>query len=53
MSILQEYSSHTELIGKDRMKKLNDYCNKTGADYSHVMYSREGWKDFEKWANEN
>jgi len=54
MSILQEYEENEKIIGKGKIKAINDYIkyctenNKTIL-YSDVVYKKEEYDLFEKW----
>lgn len=54
MSILQEYEENEKIIGKGKVRAINDYidfCAKINRSilYSDIVYKREEYNKFENW----
>lgn len=49
MSLLQEMQMTKQIVGEDKSDAIDKYCEMTGADFGKVMFTMEGWEQFEKW----
>ena len=49
MSFMQELARVRTIIEEQRYQLLEEYCIETGADMGKVIYTLEGWDEFENW----